>query len=333
MYGLGMTEFVKLIENLDVAYIDQPYATFINLKTIEIDFKYFEQYKNQLVVINFSSENHINFENHVYDQLSKADINFILLTYNPAHHQQHLRMVYFPYFAFYLLSRLNGRNEISTCKTVNKTYSLGCLSGQPRPHRIVNILKLRKKPYWNETLLNSFSKATAPRSDDLKLTTDELDQWNEIKESLPGGDPTDAVVNFPQSVLNFPQLIDSYLHLVVETTASHHSIFTTEKTWSPVATGVPFVILGNPGSVNFLKQQGVDIYDDVIDHKYYDTEKGTRTRIDKLHAVVDDLMLQGIDKIYNQLSVRAIANQTRFFNAEFIQAHLQTLINTIKQYK
>jgi hypothetical protein len=326
MYGHGMTEFVELLEKLDVAYIDQPYDAFINLKTIEIDFEYFEQYKNQLVVINFSSENHINFENHVCDQLSKADINFILLTYNPAHHQQHPRMVYFPYFAFYLLNRLNRRKEIRPRKTVSKTYSLGCLSGQPRPHRIVNILKLRKKPYWNETLLNSFSKANVPRSDDLKLTTDELDQWNEIKESLPGGDPTD-------SVLNFPQLIDSYLHLVVETTASRHSIFTTEKTWCPVAAGVPFVILGNPGTMNFLKQQGVDIYDDVIDHKYYDTEKGTRTRIDKLHTVVDDLMSQGIDKIYNQLSDRAIANQTRFFNAEFIQAHLQTLINTIKQYK
>ena len=82
MYGLGMQEIKKLFESFEVAYIDKPYDTFINLKTIEIDFKYFEQYKNQLVVINFSSENHLNFEHHVYEQLSKADINFLLLTYN-----------------------------------------------------------------------------------------------------------------------------------------------------------------------------------------------------------------------------------------------------------
>ena len=79
--------------------------------------------------------------------------------------------------------------------------------------------------------------------------------------------------------------------------------------------------------MNFLKQQGVDIYDDVIDHKYYDTEKSTRTRIDKLHAVIDDLMLQGIDKIYNQLSYRVMVNQTKFFNFEFDQKYLQTLVS------
>ena len=322
MYGLGMQEIKKLFESFEVAYIDKPYDTFINLKTIEIDFKYFEQYKNQLVVINFSSENHLNFEHHVYEQLSKTDINFLLLTYNYTQHQQHPRMLYFPYWSQWLINSTSKRVPLAT---VSKSYSLGCLSGQPRPHRIVNILKLRKKTYWEKTLLSSFSEHSDTRADDLKLTIDEMDQWNEIKESLPGYRET--------SWGNCPQLIDSYLHLVVETTVSRHSIFTTEKTWSPVAAGVPFVILGNPGTMNFLKQQGVDIYDDVIDHKYYDTEKGTRTRIDELHAVVDDLMLQGIDKIYNQLSDRVVSNQTKFFNAEFGQIYLQTLIDTIKQYK
>ena len=187
------------------------------------------------------------------------------------------------------------------------------------------MLKLKKKSYWNEISISFYSRGDI-RSDDTRLTIDEINEWDKIKETLPELVPN----NFS---LDLPQLSDSYLHLVSETTVSKYSVFITEKTWKPVAVGVPFVMWANPGTMNFLKQQGVDIYDDVIDHKYYDTEKSARARLDKLHTVIDNLMLQGIDKIYNQLSDRVVANQTKFFNSGFSQSYLQTLVNTIEQYK
>jgi len=109
-------------------------------------------------------------------------------------------------------------------------------------------------------------------------------------------------------------------------------VFITEKTWKAIATSVPFVMWGNPGTMNFLKQQGIDIYDDVIDHKYYDTEEDAKLRLDKLYKIIDDLILQGVDKIYNQLLDRVINNQTQFFNGEFNQTYLHSLTNSIKQY-
>lgn len=320
MYGLGM----DLFEKFNVVYIDQPYNTFVDLKTLEIDYNYFKQYTNRLIVLDFSLENHTTFEHHVYEQLSKTDINFLLLTYNYAQHQQYPRMLYFPYYSQWLINSTNKRVPLTT---VSKSYSLGCLNGNPRPHRIANFLKLRKKPYWDKTSMTFFYRDDgAKRSDDLRLTVDEINEWNEIKKSLPA-----PVLNITQ--LDLPQLTNSYLHLVVETTVASHSISTTEKTWKPIAAGVPFVMLSNPGTMDFLKQHGVDIYDDIIDHKYYDSEQSARARLDKLHTVIDDLMLQGIDKIYNQLTDRVITNQTKFFNGEFDLHYLETLTNTIKQYQ
>jgi len=319
-----MHEIKKLFESFEVAYIDQPYDTFIDLKNLTIDYNYFKQYENKLVVINFSSENHLKFETHVYDQLSKTDINFLLLTYDYTQHLTRPRMLYFPYWAQWLIDSTNKKYPAITSE---KTHSLGCLNGHARPHKIANFLKLKEKSYWKNTSMSFFIKGdAATRPDDLKLTIGEKDEWNKIKASLP-----EPVISM--RMLDLPQLTNSYLHLVVETTVSPYDVFTTEKTWRPIAAGVPFVMLSNPGTMNCLKQLGVDIYNDIIDHKYYDTEKNARIRLDKLHAVVDDLMAQGIDKIYNQLSYRVVANQTKFFNSEFSQSYLQTLIDTIEQYK
>jgi hypothetical protein len=322
MHGLGMKLLeLKLFDLLDVVCIDP--AKFIDYQTFEINYDYFKQYKNQLVVIDFSSENQLMFENHVCDQLSKTDINFLLLTYNHTQHQRFARMIYFPYWSLWQLEQ--GR-PTPTYKFSSKTYFLGCMSGQPRPHRIVNYLQLVKKSYRDNISITFLKKPVIARQDDLILTADERIQWNTAKESLQVGDGQTPWYKLPQ-------LIDSYLHLVSETTASKHGVFTTEKTWIPIAAGVPFVMLGNPGTMSFLKQQGVDTYDDVIDHNYYDSEPSTRTRIVKLHAVIDDLVSQGIDKIYDKLVDRTVNNQTKFYNGEFNHHHLEALTNAINKYK
>ena len=329
MPGHGMQEIKNLFDQFEVAYIDQPYQTFVNPKTLDIDYEYFEQYKNQLVVINFSSEHWNNFENYVYKELSNTDVNFLLLTYDHTKHQQYPRMFYFPYW--YQWSKENFSlkeifNIIDTNKTKTKTYSLGCLNGNPRPHRIVNYLKLRKKPYWDKTSISFFNVTdnnTPIRGDNLKLSLNEVTEWSTIRSSLP--------LRKVSASINLPQLTDSYLHLVAETTVLP-GVFITEKTWKAIAASVPFVMWGNPGTMNFLKQQGIDIYDDVIDHKYYDTEEDAKLRLDKLYKIIDDLILQGVDKIYNQLLDRVINNQTQFFNGEFNQTYLHSLTNSIKQY-
>ena len=313
---------MTLFDNVNSVFIEQPFQTFINLLDLTINYDYLNQHKNQLLIINFSSENWSGFENVIYEQLNKTDINFLLLTYDHTQHQQYPQMFYFPYWYHWSKENLSivDVNEI-------KTYSLGCLNGNPRPHRIANYLKLRKKSYWDKISVSFFKvndNNIPVRGDDLELLMNEVTEWSIMKSFLPLRNVSDRIVNLPQ-------LTDSYLHLVAETTVSSN-IFTTEKTWKPIAVGVPFVMWGNPGTMNFLKQQGIDIYDDVIDHKYYDTEKDARLRLNKLHEVIDDLILQGVDTIYNHLTDRVANNQIKFFNGEFDLAYLNIINNAIKQY-
>ena len=330
MHGPGMDLLHNFFNNFDAHYIDQIYETFVNEQTLTIDYDYFQPYKHRLVIIDFSGEHQNEFEQYVYNQLvENLDLNFILLTQDHTKHQRYPRMFYFPYWYIWSKEYLNSDTDpIVTNKT--KSYLLGCLNANPRPHRIVNYLKLRKKSYRDKISISFFNvnKDEEPvRSDDMALSSDELTEWTEIRSSLPNR--TEIINSITQ---NLPQLVDSYLHLVTETTVLP-GVFTSEKTWRPIAAATPFVMWGNPGTMSFLKQHGVDTYDDVIDHKYYDTEQDVRLRLDKLHQVIDDLIEYGVDKVYNQLLDRAINNQTKFFNGAFdYQKYILDLVNAINEY-
>ena len=322
-------------EDLEVEYIWQPYQTFLDPHNQQpgdgvINYRYFEQYKNQLVVINFASEHWNNFEHWVCEWLDRAGINFLILTHDPAKHQTHPRMFYYPHW--YQLSRSFWLECYPDNITVgkNRNYSVGCLNGSARPHRIANFLKLKKQPYWDKTCVSFYNNEPGNRSDELILTADEVAEWLTIQSLLPAF-PFVSKEIARKTDLIVPHLTDSYLHLVTETTILP-GVFLSEKTWKPIASAVPFVMWGNPKTMEFLKNQGVDIYDDVIDHKYYDTEQDARLRLNKLHEIIDNLMLQGVDKIYNQLSARAIDNQTKFFNSDFNQQYHNIIIDAIKKY-
>jgi len=242
-------------------------------------------------------------------------------------------MFYFPYWYNWSLQPEEQWKSWIDAKgnDKNKSYLLGCLNGKPRPHRIINFLKLRKRPYWSNTSITFYDFPPADaRDDDLQMTEDEIQEWINVQPTLAEGKIPDGgrgVIN-----LDLPQLYDSYLHLTTETTIVS-KIFISEKTWKPIAMAIPFVIWGNPGTVAFLKSVGVDTYDDVIDHKYYDSEEDARLRLDKLYEVIDDLISQGVDKIYNQLFDRAVNNQTKFFNGDFGRTYSDTIIDAINRYK
>jgi hypothetical protein len=333
MYGHGMNypknfaSGYNPFDQLNVTFIEHPYQTFVNPKNGQIDYSHFDQYKNQLVIINFSSEHWNNFDQDVCRQLDNAGINFLLLTYDPAKHQTCPKLFYYPYWYYYSRSFWSDHYPNKILNNKNRNYSLGCLNGNPRIHRIANFLKLKNQPYSNNICI-SFHRDEFIGSTDLQLTPDEIEHWNRIKFTLPKKSIETRVDKY--AALNTPHLSDSYLHLVTETN-DRPTIFVSEKTWKPIAAAVPFLIWGNPGSVNFLKSLGVDTYDDVIDHKYYDSETDVRLRLEKLHKIISDLISKGADKVYSQLSERAIINQQKFFQGEFDLDYEQSIINVINR--
>ena len=66
-----------------------------------------------------------------------------------------------------------------------------------------------------------------------------------------------------------PQIAnESHLYMSNETTSLIGDIFYTEKTWKPLMAGLPFIINGPPLSNTLMKNQGYEIFEEIIDYSF-----------------------------------------------------------------
>jgi hypothetical protein len=79
----------------------------------------------------------------------------------------------------------------------------------------------------------------------------------------------------------FDQSAESLLYLVTETVATGRRHHLTEKTFKPIALGMPFVIVGTQGSLKYLRSYGFKTFGDLWDESY-DDEPDDSKRIEKI---------------------------------------------------
>lgn len=82
------------------------------------------------------------------------------------------------------------------------------------------------------------------------------------------GRPDDRFDNVRER--RMPQVAyDSHLYLAPETQASWNNCFYTEKTYKPIAAGLPFIILGSYRQNAILNEyHGYEIFDEIIDYSF-----------------------------------------------------------------
>jgi hypothetical protein len=66
---------------------------------------------------------------------------------------------------------------------------------------------------------------------------------------------------------------DAYLNIVTETTFDNKNFFISEKTWKPVIGLRPFFVYGQPKLREYLRAQGFDTFEDLIDYAGCVTEQ------------------------------------------------------------
>jgi len=69
-------------------------------------------------------------------------------------------------------------------------------------------------------------------------------------------------------LINHDYFQEAYFNFVVETHFDKDTIFLTEKTFKPILNLQPFIIIGNPGSLQLLKDLGYKTFSDVIKEDY-----------------------------------------------------------------
>ena len=214
---------------------------------------------------------------------------------------------------FWLIaSRWWANNDSMEFPDVRK-YRVGMLSAQLRLPRVHLLTNLYSRTYYSEIKHrwgHNFSHMPIEESAPLEqlALAQQLMQTAERVDSL-----TQPVLWYDMVGSIKHGFDESYLNIVLETYPEVQTGFISEKTFKPVRDGQLFLIQGCCGNVACLRRLGFDVYDDFIDHDYYDHEPDWKRRTEK--------MLEVLDNIYNNIeSIYQATHQRRINNAQYLRS-------------
>lgn len=124
----------------------------------------------------------------------------------------------------------------------------------------------------------------------------------------------------------------SGIEIVLETLFDDERQHLTEKILRPIACGLPWILAGTPGSLQYLRDYGFKTFDPLINESY-DLIKDP---VQRLHAIVNEMkrisQLSSTQKqqLFGQLKEIAEFNQTRFFSDEFFKSLLDEFNQNFK---
>ena len=127
----------------------------------------------------------------------------------------------------------------------------------------------------------------------------------------------------------FQDYLETGLEIVLETIVDDQRWHLTEKTLRPIACGHPFVILGTPGILKYLRNYGFKTFSPLIDESYDDIQDP----LERMQAIIGVMKrianMNTVDKtlLYQQMQAISKYNKDRFFSDEF----LKCVIDEFKQ--
>jgi hypothetical protein len=132
----------------------------------------------------------------------------------------------------------------------------------------------------------------------------------------------------------FDESAESLLYLVTETVASGRRHHLTEKTFKPIALGMPFVIVGTRGSLEYLRSYGFRTFEGIWDESYDQTDDDVRIeRIASLLQSLDDLSVDAKQELFNAAHEVIEHNWNHFYNGGFeamLWAELKDMLDAVE---
>lgn len=124
----------------------------------------------------------------------------------------------------------------------------------------------------------------------------------------------------------FDESADSLAYLVTETVATGVRQHLTEKTFKPIAMGMPFIVLGTRHSLQYLRSYGFRTFDTVWDESYDNADDNHRAHhIAKLLHDLDSMTAAHRHDLYQQCWPIIEHNWNHFYHGGFEQILWQEL--------
>ena len=183
-----------------------------------------------------------------------------------------------------------------------------CLNNFDKPHRYATIQMLHDKKYIKRTHW-SYRQQISPNSQEkLSSIYPNIQAQKTLFE-------TPHYIDQPQQQFDQEQNIET-LHtnalctIVTETDYLYaHTQFATEKSWHSLFYGTIPVIVSCKGTVNLMREHGLDVFDDLLTHSY-DEESDTVKRFDSIAKAIEQCASwRNYNQIRNITAARHLRNQ------------------------
>jgi hypothetical protein len=116
----------------------------------------------------------------------------------------------------------------------------------------------------------------------------------------------------------FDESAESLLYLVTETVATGQRLHLTEKTFKPIALGMPFVIVGTRGSLEYLRSYGFRTFEGIWDESYDQAPDDVRVeRIASLLRSLDELPVKAKQELFKAAHEVIEHNWNHFYGGGF----------------
>ena len=244
--------------------------------------------------------------------------------------------------------------QIKVLKEFKREKIFLSYNGYPHSHRIMLTYELKKRGLLDDGLVSLLKKPSSQDFVELRKRLNTDDDWGEsddyfskehlldVREDFENGVSFQALNsdmykdNFVWHSLDFPfeHLKNTYFNIVPETkffTIEENAkyIFVTEKTYKSLVTQ-PFIVLGRPKILHFLKQKGFKTFPKMFDESYDDIQDN-KERFDFVMNQVQNLCDKGLDivrKLYLESFENILHNQKLLIKMgeESFETNLKRLI-------
>lgn len=153
----------------------------------------------------------------------------------------------------------------------------------PRPHRVEFLSNLLNADIFNRGLI-SIGKV--------------IDGDNEFlinNTPITIDDTYDLKFNMACSITK-SDYEKTFISVISETLVDEGTLFITEKTWKPIMVGHPFMVLGNRGTLKYLKSIGYKTFSPWINEEYDDISDSS-IRLNKIVNELDKLSKKSVEEL------------------------------------
>lgn len=111
----------------------------------------------------------------------------------------------------------------------------------------------------------------------------------------------------------------SFLFLVTETHWDNDTLFLSEKVFKPIVVGMPFMCLGNPGTLKLLKELGFKTFDKWIDESYDDD----LPLLERCDTIVSEIKRFNEMSSQERIDIRKEMNDVLVHNMDIFRSYMK----------